>query len=937
MGLGGGLLPPVVAELIMDIEGFKASADKAQAKMGELSESGTAMWDKVGKATVLGAAAVGVASIKMASDFETQMTRLYTAAGAPKQAVQDSYGTVLKLGNAVGETGTAMAEALYHPVSAGLDLQTSLNAVKFSAEEAQISGASLDDTTYALSSVMKAFNMNAADAHNTMALLNAIVGQGDMRFQDFNQSVSNWAPTAAQMGISVQSMGAALAYLTDRGNSAEEAATRVTMGLTMMAYPSQKAATMLEGLGVATSDVSSSSQAFTSVMEKTGITQNQLAQDLQQPDGIYVALTHLKTALSAAGVSATEADSIMSHIFGGGRSDKAILSLMQNLDGLKNKFTDIGTASGSFDTAWANTQQTLNYQLKQLGAEAENAGIAIGTRLIPVVQGSITWFERHKAAAEALAAVIGSVLVVSVLKWVNTLVGNLQSAIQNTIKNIIAFTSTAETAAAKQEAFTLSMAKWGNTASTMIPIVGGVVAGVGAIGMAVEHFTRGAQQAASSTDQFTTALLNSGRAGGAALTNLDQASQLAQSLGTGFLGVTDPMAQMILGFQQLGKATLGTYPQLKSIDEALAGMVSSGNGDRAADIVNQVAAATDKAGKSVATVQTLLPNYEQALAAQEAQQESAANSTNNATDAAKANSGALGENTSALGQDATAANGLSDSLNQVDDAFTQLAGKISASGMLHEFQKDLLSVKDQLDQNGKAFNDNTLDGLKNEEAFRQAANAISNYRDAQVKNGVETDAADKTASDQASQLLKVWEQLTGNKAAVDAYAKSIGLVPKDLVTNVDIPNLAAEQAKLDALADTMASINGNEVRPFTFKQAHAAGGPISGPGTGTSDSIPSMLSNGEYVINAAAAAAIGTPALDAINSGDASVAAAAMASPDYSVGGVGGFGGFSGGSAPVIQIYLDGHDISEAMRSLTLQYDQRNAGNGLSLAGGGFR
>lgn len=46
----------------------------------------------------------------------------------------------------------------------------------------------------------------------------------------------------------------------------------------------------------------------------------------------------------------------------------------------------------------------------------------------------------------------------------------------------------------------------------------------------------------------------------------------------------------------------------------------------------------------------------------------------------------------------------------------------------------------------------------------------------------------------------------------------------------------------------------------------ASGGPISGPGTGTSDSIPAMLSHGEYVINAAAATA-NRPLLDAINTG----------------------------------------------------------------------
>lgn len=47
----------------------------------------------------------------------------------------------------------------------------------------------------------------------------------------------------------------------------------------------------------------------------------------------------------------------------------------------------------------------------------------------------------------------------------------------------------------------------------------------------------------------------------------------------------------------------------------------------------------------------------------------------------------------------------------------------------------------------------------------------------------------------------------------------------------------------------------------------ASGGYISGPGSGTSDSIPAMLSNGEYVINADAVSRVGAPLLDAINQG----------------------------------------------------------------------
>lgn len=47
----------------------------------------------------------------------------------------------------------------------------------------------------------------------------------------------------------------------------------------------------------------------------------------------------------------------------------------------------------------------------------------------------------------------------------------------------------------------------------------------------------------------------------------------------------------------------------------------------------------------------------------------------------------------------------------------------------------------------------------------------------------------------------------------------------------------------------------------------AAGGFITGPGTATSDSIPAMLSNGEYVIRASAVKNLGVPFLDALNSG----------------------------------------------------------------------
>jgi TP901 family phage tail tape measure protein len=66
--------------------------------------------------------------------------------------------------------------------------------------------------------------------------------------------------------------------------------------------------------------------------------------------------------------------------------------------------------------------------------------------------------------------------------------------------------------------------------------------------------------------------------------------------------------------------------------------------------------------------------------------------------------------------------------------------------------------------------------------------------------------------------------------------------------------------------------NGVDIRPWDestktmgkrIKKAY--GGYVSGPGSATSDSIPAMLSNGEYVISAKAVQAAGVPMLDNIN------------------------------------------------------------------------
>ena len=76
------------------------------------------------------------------------------------------------------------------------------------------------------------------------------------------------------------------------------------------------------------------------------------------------------------------------------------------------------------------------------------------------------------------------------------------------------------------------------------------------------------------------------------------------------------------------------------------------------------------------------------------------------------------------------------------------------------------------------------------------------------------------------------------------------------------------QATMYALI--IASVTGGSFKANFFKafgKGFATGGSVSGPGTGTSDSIPAMLSDGEYVMNAKAVHRLGVPFLNGLNTG----------------------------------------------------------------------
>lgn len=82
-----------------------------------------------------------------------------------------------------------------------------------------------------------------------------------------------------------------------------------------------------------------------------------------------------------------------------------------------------------------------------------------------------------------------------------------------------------------------------------------------------------------------------------------------------------------------------------------------------------------------------------------------------------------------------------------------------------------------------------------------------------------------------------------------------------------ILNSLMKIAMQKTLQNLIMAIGGNKKANGGEVKAAADGGYIVGPGTSTSDSIPTWLSNGEYVINAAVVKKVGVGFLDSLNNG----------------------------------------------------------------------
>lgn len=222
----------------------------------------------------------------------------------------------------------------------------------------------------------------------------------------------------------------------------------------------------------------------------------------------------------------------------------------------------------------------------------------------------------------------------------------------------------------------------------------------------------------------------------------------------------------------------------------------------------------------------------------------------------------------------------------------------SSSAAARSNSEEQKRLREELAKYTATLDTNTQAGRDNMSALLSLKDDALRSAEANLKQGDSVDSVKQKIVDQRAEFIKTAKQYgaTGKEAealadkygltkdSVDQLKASIDKIPKETVADIKVETGAAETAAkainllLNEAAKPrtayikVAQVGSVDAGDFIGGGAgtrtpvkRAGGGAVYGPGTATSDSIPAWLSNGEYVIKAAAVARYGKSFFDSVN------------------------------------------------------------------------
>ena len=234
------------------------------------------------------------ASISVAGDFNQQFSEITTLLDGTSESFDSFKADILDYASTSTASFDQVNSAVYSAISAGTDYQDSLQAVE-QAEQLAVAGkADLNDTLVLLVSTLNAYGEETDQAQKYADVFFETVRQGQTTIPELASRLAQVSNVAANAGIPIEELTAAIATLTATGLPTAQAITAIRGAVTNIIKPTNMAQEMASKLGIEFNAAALESKGLSGVMldvkEATGGSTEQMAQLFGSVEGLNGAM-----------------------------------------------------------------------------------------------------------------------------------------------------------------------------------------------------------------------------------------------------------------------------------------------------------------------------------------------------------------------------------------------------------------------------------------------------------------------------------------------------------------------------------------------------------------------------------------------------------------------------------------------------------------------
>ncbi|MGA1812766.1 phage tail tape measure protein [Frondihabitans sp. 4ASC-45] len=849
-----------------------AAATRATGTAAERLAQQRESFDKLGKGLLsIGAvAAASVAiSVKKFADFDQAISNVQAATHASAATMGQLRDAAIDAGAKTVYSATEAANAIEELSKAGLTSKDILGGGLAGALNlAAAGGLEVADAAQQTAITLKQFNLNGSQASHVADLLAAGAGKAVGDVSDLSAALGQAGLVANQTGLSVEETTGVLAAFADKGLLGSDAGTSLKTMLQSLTPSSKEAADEFKKLGISAYDAQGD---FVGIADFAGQYQQALKKLSPEQQATASKIIFGSDAVRAANVLYTEgASGIEKYINQTNDTGYAAETAAIKLDNLKGDLEQLG---GSLDTALIKTGSGANGALRDLTQGAT---------------GLVNAFGQAPAGVQQTALALGTVVAASAL------VGGGFLA-------IVPKVAAARVALQTMNVTSTRLAKG-------IGIGGGVVAGLAVATAAISGLGTTANLTSDQVSKLNAATklgdvsnLNSQFTGGGGFFDLvtkdskgmgDALEYLSDSANSANRTVGDLLSGVGIQAGATGRRFKAQFAQIGTT----LGELANSDLPSAADGFNKLVKAAGGGNDTAEKLLKTMPDYASALT-------DLASGAGKTLTAQQLLNLAQGKGRLAAQLAVTASKQQADGLAELSGTATNAEGDIQdladaisnfgkAQFDVNSTQRDFQAAIDDataaLKENGRTLDVGTEKGRANAAALDTIGSSALASASAIYTSTGSQKAAAAAVSRGRSALIAQAQQFGLTKQQAIAYADRLGLIPKNVNTAIKVTGIEAAaqktaelRAQYNALPKSITTVlnvqrkESNTIAPYLpetaaalgIKNKKAVGGQVRGPGSSTSDSIPTLLSNGEFVVKASSVQKYGLGTLAALNAG----------------------------------------------------------------------